>query len=304
MSPGYLELYKSGELLKRKELLFKHYTECSLCPHTCKVNRISEKGICRSGSTVKIASYNSHHGEEPPISGINGSGTIFFSGCNGRCIFCQNYPISQLNTGKEVTDAQLAAIMIELQCRGCHNINLVTPTHFLPSIVHALAIASEKGLHIPIVYNSSGYARVEIIQLLDGIIDIYLPDIKYADNTTAYELSGFKNYVDHNRVALKEMYKQVGKLKIVDNIAVKGLLVRHLVLPDNLAGTDKSMEFLSREISHDLHISFMDQYFPAYKAINHEKMSRRISEDEYNISLDFFYASDLHNGWIQQHLEQ
>ncbi len=303
MKPIYLKLFETGELHDRIEILKKNYYECNLCPHRCKVNRNKgEKGICRSGSLPVIASYNSHYGEEPPISGVSGSGTIFFSGCSGRCIFCQNYPISQFGTGNEVTEVKLSEIMIELQNRGCHNINLVTPTHFLPSIVTAISIGILKGLNIPIVYNTSGYERVEIIKILDGIIDIYLPDAKYGDNLTAKELSGFINYVGYNRSALIEMYKQVGNLQVKDNISIKGMIIRHLILPENLAGTSEVMKFLSEEISKDVYISLMDQYFPAYNAIKHKALSRKLTSKEYNNALELFYLNDLHNGWIQDHI--
>ncbi|MCE5250650.1 radical SAM protein [bacterium] len=269
----------------------------------CKANRIrSNKGVCRSGSHAVVASHNTHNGEEPPISGYAGSGTIFFSGCSGRCLFCQNYPISQLNTGTPVSDKRLAFMMLDLQKRGCHNINLVTPTHFLPSIVHAISIAVKSGLRLPIVYNTSGYERVEILELLNGIVDIYLPDCKYADDNAASVLSGFDDYVAHNRSALKEMFRQVGNLRIVNGIATKGLLVRHLILPDNLSGTETVLKFLAREISRNLYVSLMDQYFPAYRATNHAVLSRRINTEEYNESLEFFTACGLHNGWIQEHL--
>ncbi|HDY88642.1 MAG TPA: radical SAM protein, partial [bacterium] len=215
MYPSYLKLIKTGELQHRIEILRKKYEDCALCPHKCRINRTrGEKGICSSGPLPVVASYNSHHGEEPPISGISGSGTIFFTGCSGRCIFCQNYPISQLGTGREISENKLADMMLELQKRGCHNINLVTPTHFLPSIIAALSIGASRGLHIPIVYNTSGYERVKIIRLLEDIIDIYLPDAKYSDNKIAFELSGFKKYVQYNRSALIEMFNQVGNLQI------------------------------------------------------------------------------------------
>ncbi len=303
MPPGYVTLHKRGELEDRIKLLDRHYSECSLCPHQCMVNRLNEeKGICRSGHRVSVASYNSHNGEEPPISGLAGSGTIFFSGCSGRCLFCQNYPISQFNNGNQVSDEQLAEIMLELQQRGSHNINLVTPTHFLPSIIRSISIASLKGLHLPIVYNTGGYERVEILKLLDGIVDIYLPDAKYSDDITAIELSGLNDYVTFNRGALKEMYRQTGNLIITDGIAEKGLIVRHLILPENLSGTDDIMAFLSDEISPDLYVSFMDQYFPAHKALKHSRISRRITVKEYDESLNYFYKSGLHNGWIQEHV--
>lgn len=299
---SYLDLYKTGELQNRTTVLTKYYHKCALCPHTCKVDRTKgEKGICRSGMHAVVASYNAHYGEEPPISGYSGSGTIFFSGCTGRCLFCQNYPISQLGIGNIVTDERLAEIMIELQECGCHNINLVTPTHFIPSILSALLIAVSMGLHIPLVYNTSGYERLEIIELLGGIVDIYLPDVKYADNATALRISGFKRYVEHNRSALIEMFKQVGNLKIKKGIAVKGLIIRHLILPQELSGTESVMRFLSESISPNIYVSMMDQYFPAHKALSSETLSRRISVNEYNDAIEYFTRCGLHNGWIQEH---
>jgi len=261
-----------------------------------------EVGVCHSGFIPVVASYNSHYGEEPPISGSSGSGTIFFTGCSGRCIFCQNYPISQLGSGKEVSEEQLSEMMLQLQNRGCNNINLVTPTHFLPSILTAICTGASKGLHIPIVYNTGGYERVEIIKLLDGIIDIYLPDAKYADNLIAREISAFTNYVEHNRSALVEMFNQVGNLQTKNGIAVKGMIVRHLILPGELSGTGDVMKFLAENISRDIYLSLMDQYFPAYKSLKHKILSRRITSEEYNNAIEIFYSNGLHNGWIQDHI--
>ena len=302
MYSSYMKLFKNGELQNRIDILKKHYDDCALCPHTCRVNRnYGKKGIFRSGAVPVVASYNSHHGEEPPISGISGSGTIFFTGCSGRCIFCQNYPISQLGSGSEVSEEQLAGMMIELQKRGCININLVTPTHFLPSIITAIFIGIEMGLHIPIVYNTGGYERVEIIRLLNGIIDIYLPDVKYSDNNIAKELSGFNNYVDYNRSAIIEMFCQVGNLQTINSNAVRGLIARHLILPENLGGTGDIIKFLSEKISKDLYVSLMDQYFPAYNALKHKKISGKITLKEYNNAIDSFHNNGLHKGWIQEH---
>ena len=225
------------------------------------------------------------------------------SGCTGKCLFCQNYPISQLGTGKEVTDRQLADKMLALQRRGCHNINFVTPTHFSPSIVNAILLAATDGLDIPLVYNTSGYERVEILQLLDGIVDIYLPDAKYSDNDIAWSVSGFKRYVDNNRSALKEMYRQAGLLRCSDGIAVKGVIVRHLILPGGLSGSKAVFEFLANEISPDVHVSLMDQYFPAFKTLSDERLGRGITREEYDEALSAFDESGLHNGWIQDHDE-
>jgi len=301
-TPGYREVCRTGEIGERIRLLTELYSSCRLCPHECGVDRTANcRGVCGSGSRPVVASYNVHHGEEPPISGTRGSGTIFLSGCSGRCLFCQNYPISQLNTGKEVSESRLAGMMIELQKRGCHNINFVTPTHFSPSIVAAISIAAARGLVIPIVYNTSGYERVEVIKLLSGIVDIYLPDAKYADNDVAQCLSGFSKYVENNRTALKEMYSQTGNLVTSGGIALKGLIIRHLILPGGLAGTHDVLRFIAEELSPDIHVSLMDQYFPANRALAHGVISRRITADEYGEALESFYKSGLHNGWIQDH---
>lgn len=304
MNPEYIKLYNNGNLHKTVNALAEIYESCILCPHECKVNRrMGEKGICRSTAIPKVASYNSHHGEEPPISGTKGSGTIFLSGCTGRCLFCQNYPISQLGTGKQVTDYELATMMLDLQSRGCHNINFVTPTHFLPSIISALYIAAGKGLDIPLVYNTSGYEKAEIIKLIEGIFDIYLPDSKYSDDTIALKISGFRNYVKHNRESLQEMFRQTGNLVEKHGIAQKGTIVRHLILPGNLSGTDKVLSYLGNELSEDIYISLMDQYFPAFKALEDVCLSRKISLNEYNEAIEIFYNNGLHNGWIQEHIE-
>jgi putative pyruvate formate lyase activating enzyme len=304
MLPGYLKLFESGAYSDRIDSIREQYSDCKLCPHKCGVNRSAgEIGKCRSGAAPVVASSNLHFGEEPPISGLNGSGTIFLSGCSGKCIFCQNYPISQIGTGNKITEAQLAAMMLALQDRGCNNINFVTPTHFMPSIVSALFIAASQGLKLPIVYNTSGYEREEIIKLLDGIVDIYLPDSKYSDNEIAKQISGFSGYVENNRASLIEMFKQVGNLQIKDDIAFKGLIVRHLILPGNLSGTGEVLKFLSEHISPDIYISLMDQYFPAHKSLNHKILSKNISPNEYNEAIDMFYEYGLHNGWIQDHAQ-
>ncbi len=303
--PGYLALLASGELEQRVQTLKCVYSQCRLCPHECGVDRTAgQRGICRSGDLPVVASWNVHPGEEPPISGTSGSGTIFFSNCTGRCIFCQNYPISQLGTGTLVSETRLAEMMLELQERGCHNINMVTPTHYVPSIAAALLIAAGNGLSIPIVYNTSGFERVEIVRLLSGIVDIYLPDAKYADDAVAFSVSGFNNYVTANRAALREMYAQVGLLRLEGELAIRGLIIRHLILPGGLAGTREVMRFISGELSPDVHVSIMDQYFPAHTAFSHELLSRRITEEEYQEALEAFDESGLSNGWIQDHFSE
>jgi len=301
MAPRYLSLLETGELRRRADLLSGYYKNCTLCPFQCGVDRTAgERGVCGQSSRVVVASYNVHHGEEPPISGTAGSGTIFFSGCSGRCIYCQNYPISQFGNGNEVTTERLAGMMLELQERGCHNINLVTPTHFIPSIAAALAIAAVRGLRIPIVYNTSGYERPEIIELLDGIVDIYLPDAKYADDSIAREISGFRGYVGYNREALRKMHGQVGDLVMENETAVKGLIIRHLVLPGDMSGTENVLEFISRALGPGTYVSLMSQYFPAYESLRHETLSRTITDTEYERAIEAFTRCGLRNGWIQE----
>ena len=302
--PSYLNLYRSGELARRIERAYVSLEDCRLCPRECGVNRLQGKqGFCRAGAQPKVASWNVHPWEEPPISGTRGSGTIFFSGCTGRCLFCQNYPISQLGVGNEVSVERLAEMMLELQHKGCHNINLVTPTHFVPQIMAALPYAIERGFRLPLVYNTSGYEMLETLELLEGVVDIYLPDAKYADDETARRLSGFVGYVEANRAALKEMYRQVGEELALDDegIAWRGLIVRHLVLPDGLAGTPEVLRWLAEHLSPRVHVSLMDQYFPAHKAVGHPILGRKITVEEYEEALSAFDEAGLENGWKQEH---
>lgn len=278
---GYLRINNSV-FKKRIEELNKILDECVLCPNECKVNRNKgEKGRCNSDSRLKIASFHLHFGEEPPISGRNGSGTIFFSGCLSRCVYCQNYSISQFCEGYYISVDELANVKLKLQKEGAHNINLVTPTHFIPQIVNAIFIAKKDGLNIPIVYNTFGYEKVEILKLIDGIVDIYMPDMRYSSNDNGEKYSDVKYYVDFNREAIKEMHRQVGDLIIEDGIAKKGLLVRLLVLPNNVSGTIESLNFLYNEISKDTYISLMDQYYPSYKAKEYDEINRFLRRDEY-----------------------
>ena len=306
MFPSYLNLYRNGELARRIERAYACLEDCRLCPRECGVNRLQGKqGFCRVGAKPRVASWNVHPWEEPPISGSRGSGTIFFSGCTARCLFCQNYPISQLGVGNEVSVERLAEMMLELQGKGCHNINLVTPTHFVPQIMAALPYAIERGLRLPLVYNTSGYEMVEALKLLDGVVDIYLPDAKYADDETARRLSGFVRYVEANRATLKEMYRQMGEELVLDDdgIARRGLIVRHLVLLDGLAGTPKVLRWLAENLSPRVHVSLMDQYFPAHKAVGHPILGRKITTDEYEEALRAFDEAGLENGWRQEHGE-
>lgn len=298
--PSYFKLYNSGELKKRAEILHDILKSCKLCPHKCKVNRIDgQKGRCRSTAEPYVASHNAHFGEEPPISGSRGSGTIFFANCTLKCVFCQNYPISQMGNGRKVSNDELAEMFLNLQKRGCHNINFVTPTHYLSSIIDALLIAIGKGFNLPIVYNTSGYENVEILQLLDGIVDIYLPDIKYADDETAMRLSGAENYVAINRAALKEMFRQVGYLQCDEGIAVKGMIIRHLVLPNNFAGTEEAIKFIAEELSPEVHFGLMSQYFPAHLAVNMDEINRRVKPLEYKPLIKLLGKYNMNNGWTQ-----
>jgi len=284
---GYLELYRRGKLRERVVAALDLLQKCSVCPHKCGVNRLTgERGKCRTGREVVVSSYGPHFGEEAPLVGTYGSGTIFFTNCNLRCIFCQNYSISQLGEGEKVTKEQLAYIMLSLQARACHNINLVSPTHVVPQILEALEIAVQSGLHVPLVYNSGGYDSVETLRLLDGIVDIYMPDMKYDDERTAKELSGVENYASINRAAVREMHRQVGDLQIDRyGVAQRGLLVRHLVLPNGLAGTRGIVDFLSKEISRNTYLNIMAQYRPCYRASEVPGLARPISAEEYQEAL-------------------
>jgi putative pyruvate formate lyase activating enzyme len=299
--PRYLNI-KEEELDRRIEKAYKLLSPCEVCPRKCGVNRLEgEKGFCRSGEEVIVSSYNAHFGEEPPLVGYFGSGTIFFTNCNLKCVYCQNYPISQLGNGNKVSLSELAKIMLALQKRKCHNVNLVTPTHFVPQILKSLKSAIKMGLRIPIVYNSSGYESVKTLKLLDGIVDIYLPDARYADDKIAQKYSSAPNYFKIMKKALKEMHRQVGDL-VTDKIGVarSGLIVRHLVLPEGLSGTKKIMHFIAREISPHTYISLMAQYFPAYQAGQFPPLSRRINREEYWEALQAFKEEGLENGWFQK----
>ncbi len=301
--PGFVALYRSGELARRIEAAKAMLSPCELCPHRCGVDRVAGKvGVCRMADQPKVSSWNLHHWEEPPISGSRGSGTIFFSGCTGHCRFCQNYPISQFGYGQVVSGERLAGMMLELQRKGAHNINLVTPTHFLPSILEALRFAIEGGLRVPLVYNTSGYERADVLRLLEGVVDIWLPDAKYADDDVARRLSGFPHYVENNQAALREIYRQVGAELLVDadGVAVRGLIVRHLVLPGGLAGTAEVMRWLARELSPRLHVSLMDQYFPAHRALDDPILGRKITAAEYDEAVSALDAAGLENGWCQE----
>lgn len=294
--PSYLNFFKVNKLKNIINELKEHLLNCDICPCECKINRIkNEIGRCKTGINAKISSYSPHHGEEKPISGWLGSGTIFFTECNLKCEFCQNYDISQFGYGYEVTPYQLAKIMLKLQNMGCHNINFVSPTHVIPQIIEALDMAISNGLNIKLVYNSGGYDSVEILKLLENIFDIYMPDMKYGNKEVALKYSKIENYPEFNQKAILEMHRQVGDLGINNKgIAEKGLLIRHLVLPENLANTEIIVTFLTNEVSKDTYINIMDQYYPAYNARKYPELSRRITYDEYFKALELAKNAGLH----------
>lgn len=330
MHPSYLRPYDNGRLKKKIEAGIELLNSCLLCPRKCGVNRAQDqKGFCRTGRLARVYSYIQHFGEEPPISGYRGSGTIFFSGCNMNCVYCQNYKFSQLNPapleksfltghvrkkshkgkklsngvnqGREVTAEELAQFMLELQKSGCHNINLVTPTHVMPQILEALYLAIPEGLRLPLVYNTSGYELPEVIELLEDIVDIYLADMRYAEGRMSKKYSNAENYPEYNQAAVVKMFQQVGVARINSNgLMERGLIIRHLVLPGNIAGTEKVMRFISRKISTCAHISLMSQYLPCHKATDFPELSRHISEQEYAWARQVLLKFGLCNGWLQE----
>lgn len=302
MMQPYHALNKTGELLDRIREGYRRLASCDLCPHCCGVNRIrGEQGRCESGLKPRIASANLHRGEEPPISGSKGSGTIFFSGCTLRCVFCQNFPISQQDTGETISTAELARRMLGLQKRGAHNINLVTPTHWLPQFLAALWLAIPQGFMLPIVWNSSGYESVETLQLLDNVVSVYLPDMKYRDDEQALELSGAPDYCGVNRAAVLEMFRQVGHLQVDDaRVAVKGLIIRHLVLPQGRAGSIKTLPWVAEHLGCETHVALMSQYFPAWKATSTGGIDRTLTHDEYDAAMEALEKAGLENGWVQE----
>lgn len=279
---------------ERVEILKQILNDCTLCPRNCHVNRnAGKKGKCRVANEIIISGVHPHFGEEPCLVGKHGSGTIFFASCNMNCIYCQNFEISRFKRGEILDVSTLAESMLYLQKIGCHNINLVTPTHYVPQIVEAIGIAVKKGLTVPIVYNCGGYESVETLKLLDGVVDIYMPDIKYSDNSMALKYSGVPDYWDVVRPAVKQMWRQVGDLEIIDGIAVKGLLIRHLVLPNNIAGSAKVFEFIANEISRNTYVNIMAQYKPHFNAFLKPELSRRITIQEYREAVETAYQFGL-----------
>ena len=283
--PAYLELARTGELAQRVARAWRHLEDCDLCARYCRMNRLQTiKGaVCRTGERAVVHSHGPHHGEEDPLRGRFGSGTIFFGWCNLRCVYCQNWDISQKGLGREVEPEELAGMMLDLQRMGCHNINFVSPSHVVAQILAAIEIAALQGLELPLVYNTGGYDSPEALRLLDGIIDIYMPDMKYGDSESAHRYSHVRHYVELNRAAVREMHRQVGDL-VLDHhgVAQRGLLVRHLVLPENLSGTDTVLDFLAKKISLDTYVNLMDQYRPCYRAGEYPSLDRRITGAEFS----------------------
>jgi putative pyruvate formate lyase activating enzyme len=282
--PAYLRLLESTELDRRAESAISHLGKCDLCPWECQADRqVGRLGACKTSRRVRVSSFFPHHGEEDPLRGTSGSGTLFFSNCNLRCQFCQNYEISQEGQGRTVDAGELATMMLHLQDDGCHNINFVSPTHVVAQIIEAVALAAKAGLRIPLVYNTGGYDSMAALALLDGIIDIYMPDMKYADAATALKYSRIKEYPKYNRSAVREMFRQVGDLRLDEHgIAQRGLLVRHLVLPGGLAGTAEIARFLADDVSKDTYINIMGQYRPEYRARQADMgpLSRPVTAEE------------------------
>lgn len=276
--PRYLSLHRNGELTERAEHARQRLTCCDLCANSCRVNRLETTAgaRCRTGWDCVVSSAGPHHGEERPISGHRGSGTIFFGWCNLRCVFCQNWELSQAGEGRLTSPAELAKIMLNLQGAGCHNINLVSPSHVIAQILSALTIAADEGLRLPLVYNSGGYDSLTGLALLDGVVDIYMPDMKFAASDVAHPYLGVNDYAEVNRQAVQEMHRQVGDLQCdTAGLARSGLLVRHLVLPNDLAGTTVTLTFLSEEVSRNTYLNLMDQYRPCYHANRHPELNRR-----------------------------
>jgi putative pyruvate formate lyase activating enzyme len=319
-TPGYVLAARSGELERKLDRAREMLAACRLCPRRCGVDRTAgELGYCQAAGTVAAAgagtaepgalaatvySHVAHPGEEPPLSGTRGSGTIFFSHCTMSCIYCQNHRFSQEGAGTDTTVEELAGMMISLAGSGCHNINLVSPTHYTAVILEALGIAAGEGVGIPLVWNTSSYESIEVLALLDGVVDVYLADIRYSDPEAAAEYSDAPDYVEVSRAALKEMHRQVGVLELDSRgIAERGLIVRHLVMPNDISGTGEALRFIAEELGTDTHLSLMAQYYPAYRAGACPLLARRITSSEWARALESHDEAGLTNGWIQDHFE-
>jgi putative pyruvate formate lyase activating enzyme len=297
LEPAYARLLASGELERRVAEAYRRLEACDLCARYCRVNRKEtiRGAVCRTGERARVNSFGPHHGEEEPLRGWNGSGTIFFSWCSLRCVFCQNWEISQRGIGREVEPDELAAMMLVLERQGCHNINLVTPSHVVAQILAAVLVAARKGLRLPLVYNTGGYDSPEALRLLDGVVDIYMPDMKYGDSARARAYSHVRDYWEVNRAAVKEMHRQVGDLVLDDDgLARRGLLVRHLVLPGDLADTERVLAFIAEEVSRETYVNIMAQYRPCYRAYAHPPLDRPVTRQEYERALALAARHGLH----------
>ncbi|NIO04007.1 MAG: radical SAM protein [Proteobacteria bacterium] len=297
--PAYLRLRESGELDRRIESLRQILKSCELCPRQCRIDRLNgEVGYCCAGGDLRVSSVFPHYGEEPPLVGHHGSGTIFLAHCNLRCVFCQNYDISHHGNGERVKTDHMAQYMVKLQQIGCHNINFVTPTHYAPQIVAALPEAIELGLRVPLVYNCGGYESLEVIRLLDGIIDIYMPDVKFFSSDVAGKFCNASDYPEVVKLVLREMYRQVGELKMDSRgIAERGLLIRHLVMPRGLAGTEGVMRYVAEELSRDNYVNIMAQYRPVYRAAEYPDLDRPVTTEEFLEALEIARKYGLHRGF-------
>ncbi len=296
-TPAYLRLLEKGVLSERAAQAWRRLENCDLCARYCRINRLEtlEGAVCRTGERARVHGFGPHLGEEDPLRGTRGSGTIFFSWCNLRCVFCQNWDISQKGLGRDVGPEELAAMMLTLQAEGCHNINLVSPSHVVAQIIRALDIAARQGLRLPLVYNTGGYDSPEALALLDGIVDIYMPDMKYGASNVARRYSRVRDYWEVNQAAVSEMHRQVGDLMLDEQgIARRGLLVRHLVLPEDLAGTEQVLAFLATEISAHTYLNIMDQYRPCYRAEDNPPLDRPVRAKEYDTALELAAKYGLH----------
>lgn len=306
MEPGYITLYRSGELKCRADALESRLASCDICPRECRIDRLEgEWGFCRTSYRPVVAAVCSHHGEEPAISGNRGSGTVFFGNCNLRCVYCQNHQISQPRARRpfpEMDFRTLAERILYLQDElDCHNINFVSPSHFVPQLVRTVLEAVPLGLHLPLVYNTSSYDSLSSLRELDGIVDIYLADIRYGSDRWAKKYSRAPDYVRHARAAIQEMYRQVGELVLDDaGVARRGLIVRHLVLPNGLAGSEASLTWLVNEVSPTVTVSIMSQYYPTHRALRIPALSRRLTADEYSEVVGLVERLGLENGWVQK----
>jgi putative pyruvate formate lyase activating enzyme len=300
--PGYRKFLHSGELSRRITRAYKILSCCTLCPRQCKANRLKgEKGFCGGGNTLEIAHYGPHFGEEPPLTGEKGAGTIFFTHCNLKCSFCQNHHLSHEGIGYPISEEKLGEIMLHLQARGCHNIDLVTPSHFLPFVLKALSLAAAQGLRIPLVYNSSGYESPETLKLLEGIIDIYLPDWKYAEKSVGKLYSNAPDYPSVCQAAVKEMYRQVGDVIVDDNeIALRGLIIRHLVLPNHLTNSEKVLALIRAAFPGSIRVSLMSQYAPRFRAHDHSLINRPLNQEEYQEIKKVMERLEFEEYWIQE----